>query len=231
SLERFLDRSRARVNRGLNPVPNRVLWQIFRCLARMVVGMASPAADDGNFRSGNVQASLEQPSIFDLGTQQQIYHGDLANLQNCIFGDYDSGEHSLVPIIKAIDFGEGTDDVGTMKASLPIPATADTITQGNIFEIGRVMQMLFEYFSTPSFQAFQVLRPNIDKDLYDLTKECTDINHRKRPSAFQLLQRIQTNISNKKGPENFPGKQFADWESDERIREYMNEMLSLDTEI
>ncbi|KAI8948743.1 hypothetical protein F4801DRAFT_581145 [Xylaria longipes] len=193
--------------------------------------MASPssAADDGKFRGGNIQASLEQPSIFDFGTQQQIYHGDLANLKNCIFGDYDSGEHSLVPIIKAIDFGEGTDDVSTMKASLPVPVTADTITQGNIFEIGRVMQVLFEYFPTPSFQAFQALRPNIDKDLYDLATECADVDHRKRPSAFQLLQRIQTNISNKKGPENFQGKQFVQWESDERIREYMNEMLSLDT--
>ncbi|KAH8163994.1 hypothetical protein CIB48_g4274 [Xylaria polymorpha] len=227
SLETFLDRSRARVNRGLNPVPNRVLWQIFRCLARMVVGMATPAVDDGNFRSEKVRASLEQPSILDLGTQQQIYHGDLANLKNCIFGDYDTSEHSLVPILKAIDFGEGTEDVTTMRASLPVPVTADTITQGNIFEIGRVMQMLFDYFRASSFQTFQVLRPNLDEDLYNLAKECADADHRRRPSAFQLLQKIQTNISNKRGPEDFLGKQFAEWESNDRIREYMNEMLPL----
>ncbi len=89
------------------------------------------------------------------------------------------------------------------------------------------MQMLHEYFPTPSFQAFKALRPNIDEDLYNLTRECADIDNRKQPSTFQLLQRIQTNISSKRGPDNFPGIPFAEWESDERIQEYMDDMLDL----
>ncbi|KAI0439477.1 hypothetical protein F4803DRAFT_568474 [Xylaria telfairii] len=192
--------------------------------------MATLVVDNENFRSEKVRAGPEQPSISNLGTQQQIYHEEIANLKNSIFGGYDTGEHSLVPILKVIDFGEGTDDVSTMRASLPVPVTAETITQGNIFEIGRVTQMLFHYFRASSFQAFQVLRPNLEKDLYDLAKECADDDHRKRPSASQLLQKIQTNISNKTGPMDFPGKQFAEWESNGRIREYMNEILPLNIE-
>jgi hypothetical protein len=36
-----------------------------------------------------------------------------------MYGGYDSEEHSLAPILKAIDFGEGTDDIKTMKDTLP----------------------------------------------------------------------------------------------------------------
>ncbi|RWA07662.1 hypothetical protein EKO27_g7431 [Xylaria grammica] len=224
SLETFLHRSRRRSNIGLNPTPSRVLWLIFRCLAKMVNAMANPTSGNRGFEGGNIQASLEQPGIFDLGTKYQIYHGDLDNLQNFIFGGYDSGEHSLVPTLKLIDFGEGTTDMSRMRANLPPPATADTITQGNIYDIGRVMRTMFEYFQTPTFRAFRALRPNIDEDLYNLASECAHVDHTKRPSAFQLLQRIEANISKKTGPESFPGKPFADWESDQRIREYMTEI-------
>ncbi|KAI1133798.1 hypothetical protein F5Y10DRAFT_228577 [Nemania abortiva] len=87
------------------------------------------------------------------------------------------------------------------------------------------MQMLLGYFPTASFRAFQALRPNVDKDVYELANECANSDCRKRPSAFQLLQRIETNISNKKGPEDFAGKPFSEWESEERIRQYMNEIF------
>jgi hypothetical protein len=89
--------------------------------------------------------------------------------------------------------------------------------------------MLYGHFSAPNFQMFQALRPNLDKDIYDLACACVDKDHKKRPTAYQLFERIRNNISNKKGPADFPGKPFAEWESDEKIRAYMEEMLALDT--
>jgi hypothetical protein len=104
SLDRFIERSRDRSSRGLNPVPNRVLWFIFMCctllestknrykkglltdalvlVARMVVAMSRPASGSTAYRS-NAQTALEEPRIFDTMNGQQIYHGDLVNTKNC----------------------------------------------------------------------------------------------------------------------------------------------------
>lgn len=74
---------------------------------------------------------------------------------------------------------------------------------------------------------FKGLRPNLDKDIYNLACECVDKDQNKRPTVYQLFYRISTNITNKTGPESFTGKPFAEWESDEKIREYMGNILDM----
>lgn len=92
---------------------------------------------------GDDKTILESPGLFEpaTATHYQIYHGDLSNhLANCtstrhiktiastcydyvlinivIFGEYDAGEHYLVPILKAIDFSEATDSHDEFKGRL-----------------------------------------------------------------------------------------------------------------
>ncbi|KAI1631052.1 hypothetical protein F4809DRAFT_658582 [Biscogniauxia mediterranea] len=213
SLDRFLQRARRR----MDPIPNRILWFIFRC-------RVPPPAP--------IATTIEQLPLFEptTGSHYQIYHGDLQNLLNLMFGDLDASEHALVPILKAIDFGESEDDFAAFQAScLPSGVTAATLTQGNIRDIGVVMQMAISYASGPR-AAFLAQRPNLDPELYDLVVACAAPDHARRPTLARLHARVQDAVACKTGPAAFPGRPHAARESDEAIRQYLREvMYSADT--
>ncbi|KAI1492911.1 hypothetical protein F5X96DRAFT_690080 [Biscogniauxia mediterranea] len=233
SLDRFLQRARRRAD----PIPN---------LLRMVIGMARPSttttsttsssATPSFFGGGGVPppstTTIEQLPLFEptTGSHYQIYHGDLQNLLNLMFGDLDASEHALVPILKAIDFGESEDDFAAFQAScLPSGVTAATLTQGNIRDIGVVMQMAISYVAEPR-AAFLAQRPNLDPELYDLVTACAAADHRRRPTLARLHARVQDAVARKNGPAAFAGRPHAARESDAAIREYLREVLySADT--
>ncbi|KAI1268101.1 hypothetical protein F5Y18DRAFT_442537 [Xylariaceae sp. FL1019] len=86
-------------------VPNRVLWSIYLCLIRACVALLYPKALDPD-----ADAELEvlpQPGARASG----ITHNDLGSA-NVMIGDLDPShrEHSLLPVVKLIDFGCSEDD-------------------------------------------------------------------------------------------------------------------------
>lgn len=87
------------------------------------------------------------------------------------------------------------------------------------------MQQLYDHFKAKTEKDFFEQRKNLDKDLYDLVGRCVSKSHRDRPTLKELFTAVQNAIKNKTGPGNFQGKLFAEWESDEKIREYVQEMI------
>ncbi|KAI0965615.1 hypothetical protein F4678DRAFT_467298 [Xylaria arbuscula] len=176
-----------------------------------------------------VRTVLETPGLFEptTATHYQIYHGDLSNhLGNLMFGEFDEGEHHLVPVLKAIDFSEATDNVNVMKNRLRRGITADTLTQGNIrSNIGIVMQSIYGHSISHSPARFFRYNRNLDEDIYYLATRCADPDHTKRPGVNELYRIVHNATIRKTGPEHFQGKQFADWESDVKVKQFMDETL------
>ncbi|KAI3336259.1 hypothetical protein F4824DRAFT_500339 [Ustulina deusta] len=229
-LQKFLSKANERrfSARNVNPIPNRVLWFIFKCLSRIMLALAYvPNRPLGSL--GDDKTILESPGLFEpaTATHYQIYHGDLSNhLANLIFGEYDAGEHYLVPILKAIDFSEATDSHDEFKGRLRSGVTADTIAQGNIRDVGIVMQSLYGHSHSDTPDKFFRYNRNLDEDIYYLATRCADPDHTKRPGVNELYNTVHNATLTKTGPQNFLGKPFAEWESDDKIRQFMDEVLS-----
>ncbi|KAI1073623.1 hypothetical protein F5B20DRAFT_587109 [Whalleya microplaca] len=201
------------------PVPNRILWFIFRCLVRAVIAMANPP--DRPYGQDTEAPKLETVPVREPTTDDyQVYHGDIQNENNMIFGELDIGEHRLVPMLKVIDFGWAVDDVNNM------PVGKGTITQENIYDIAQVMRSLYGHFDS-SFDGDRprAAFPNLDMDLYNLVARCSNEDPKKRPQISELLQAVQNAIRLKRRPEHFLGKPRASWESNARIAEYVREVL------
>ncbi|KAI0594853.1 hypothetical protein F4775DRAFT_595863 [Biscogniauxia sp. FL1348] len=191
------------------PIPNRMLWLIFRCMVRALFALASPPQKP--FGEMNEEPTLEpMPANEPTHDDYQIYHNDW-NPYNLMFGQLDSGEHSLVPLLKLIDFGVAVD-------STRFKSTYRTVTQANIRDLGDAMQRLYSVNS-----------PNIDEDLRALVNQCRDFNPQNRPSVAALWGQIQNAISIKTGPTHFTGKPRALYESNDRISQYV-QMLILDAD-
>ncbi|KAI1081677.1 hypothetical protein F5B20DRAFT_579006 [Whalleya microplaca] len=66
----------------------------------------------------NKEFNNSQPGIESLPAREptsadyQIFHGDMDNFGNMVFGNFDAGEHWLVPILTSIDFGLAVDEIG-----------------------------------------------------------------------------------------------------------------------
>ncbi|KAI1120834.1 hypothetical protein F5Y10DRAFT_272692 [Nemania abortiva] len=228
-LQKFLSKANERrfSARNVNPIPNRVLWFIFKCLARIVLALAYvPKRPLGSLEDG--QTILENPGLFEpaTATHYQIYHGDFSShLGNLMFGEYDTGEHYLVPVLKLIDFSEATDNIDEFKEKLWPGVTGDTITQGNIRDVGIVIQWLYGHSNSDTPERFFRYNKNLDEDIYHLATRCTDPDHTKRPGANELYNAVHGATITKTGPQHFEGKRFAEWESDDKIKEFMNDVL------
>ncbi|KAI1503650.1 hypothetical protein F5X99DRAFT_406653 [Biscogniauxia marginata] len=210
SLHDVLERQQmSRALHGAPPMPNRVIWMIYRCFA-----LALANSPMGKFGLDTKDPALENPPATEpSNNDRQIFHGNMDNLENFIFGELDADDHSLVPILKLTDFGEATDDFTEMR--IPSGMTATTITSANIYEIGRVMQRVFNNFPYP----------NLDLELYNLSVRCVQLDHDGRPALLELFDRVQTAIATKTGPEHFREKPFADRESNENIMNYIQDMI------
>ncbi|KAK3312779.1 hypothetical protein B0H66DRAFT_504724, partial [Apodospora peruviana] len=91
--------------------PTKVLWQIFDCLFRGIVGLAYPHAfqPPGSNPQTDVIAQVSEtsaglPVLTSYCPHETIIHFDIDPL-NILVGDFDSNEHNISPIIKLADYG------------------------------------------------------------------------------------------------------------------------------
>ncbi|CAJ2506628.1 Uu.00g078140.m01.CDS01 [Anthostomella pinea] len=134
-----------------SPIPNRVLWLIFRCLVRAVLAMAAPP--DRPYWDANEAPTLEVSTRQPARDDYQIYHGGLGNIENMIFGDLDRGEHRLVPILKVIDLGMATDHYEYMRSR-----RTGTMTEENVKDIGDLWRVDSSVIPSHHTCAGQLLR-------------------------------------------------------------------------
>ncbi|KAI1636282.1 hypothetical protein F4809DRAFT_641681 [Biscogniauxia mediterranea] len=187
------------------PIPNRMLWLIFRCMVRALFALAAPPRKP--FGETNEEPTLEpMPEHEPTNDDYQILHNDM-NRNNLMFGDLDSGEHSLVPLLKVIDFGVARDSSEWKNQNR-------TITQQNIRDVGDAMKKLYLDES-----------PNLDEDLKALVDQCRDRQPQNRPTLAALWGRIQNAITVKTGPMHFTGKPRAMYESNDRISQYVQALI------
>ncbi|KAM0813165.1 putative Protein kinase domain-containing protein [Seiridium cardinale] len=153
----------------------------------------------------------------------QIYHGDMDNFGNFVFGDFDPLDHWLVPILKAIDFGLAIDSPGANLTGRIFPGVSPgTFTQANIYYIGRAMQNIYGHSPTADPTGS---RPNLDMEIYELAGRCAHRDHTLRPPLAGLLATVQNAVNTKTNPEHFPGKPYAMCETDDYIRTYLWSVL------
>ncbi|CAJ2504394.1 Uu.00g117880.m01.CDS01 [Anthostomella pinea] len=129
SLDRLITRIR---RQGLEILPNRILWRFIMCLIRMCIAMAWPPPRPAG---DNPQPVLEHvnPNIDPSGLVQDDFHpGNI--MLGSLEDDPGEPEHSLVPILKLIDFG-------ISKELAPLDPKDKALTR-NIFDIGTIMASL-----------------------------------------------------------------------------------------
>jgi hypothetical protein len=93
------------------PFPSQVLWQIFDCLFRGVVGMAFPGEWAWPGENPERERIPQRTEWFDGLMQMRLntvnntmVHFDLDPL-NILVGDFDDHEHNIVPVVKIADLG------------------------------------------------------------------------------------------------------------------------------
>ncbi|KAK0735165.1 hypothetical protein B0T26DRAFT_671343 [Lasiosphaeria miniovina] len=116
AVQKFVDAHETRRKEGREPVgrpllPNRLLWHMFDCLFKGVVGMAYPPIDRKYYADG-ARGLIEEYSLLSEPTTNYI-HFDLS-LDNVLVGDPDQpGEqnprHPIVPPLVISDFGLSMD--------------------------------------------------------------------------------------------------------------------------
>ncbi|KAI2628483.1 hypothetical protein GGR54DRAFT_587337 [Hypoxylon sp. NC1633] len=236
------------------PLPNRMLWRLFLCLCRMLIGMAWPD-------STTAQGLEVIPASNTISGQSRIVHGDL-NHGNVMIGNIESTEHTLVPILKLIDFGAASE--------MPETQDANDAIRTNMLYIGRIMLFLVGgiHRSTPSDMKIHVgdqtnektirsfakdldevnplrLQPlrsendrrtvadehrrrmnNLDPNLRDLLVQCLASNKDNRPALPDLVREVENNI--RTGTEQYYRQQnfpYAQNESDAALRRISRELF------
>ncbi|KAI1340192.1 hypothetical protein F5Y15DRAFT_423202 [Xylariaceae sp. FL0016] len=142
------------ISKRKEPIPNRVLWAIYLCAVRACIALACPKRlNPGTF------SVLEQlpPESVPL-PQRDLVHGDL-HVGNLMFGDIDArlAEHTLMPVMKLIDFG--------------ITYVRDQAVQINLFDVTQAVYRLI--VRQPSFDCHSSERgkyKNIETHAYWLSE-------------------------------------------------------------
>ncbi|KAI0015182.1 hypothetical protein F4780DRAFT_110185 [Xylariomycetidae sp. FL0641] len=222
SLDAFLHRLTMRQMYGAPPVPNRVLWILFLCLVRMVLGLAEPP--DRPYRDYTEEPSLEPlPGRERTRADYQILHNDMDNYQNFKFGNLDMDEHRLVPKLMLLDFGEAIDRHAELANAISAHGiTADTITSANIYAIGNVIRRCYGHYNAANPAASW---PNLDMDLYDLAGQCAEKVGAHRPSMTELYTRVRDAIATKTGPDSFRGKSHSEQETNANIMGFVRDTI------
>ncbi|KAI1074578.1 kinase-like domain-containing protein [Whalleya microplaca] len=112
------------------PLPNRFLLRVFMCLVRSCIAMAWPPR-----KPRGARATTERPPSDPARLQQasHIRHGDM-HFGNLMFGGLDEEEHSVIPVLKLIDFGRAT--------PIDDPWNNNLAEKGNLYDIGLIMRAL-----------------------------------------------------------------------------------------
>ncbi|KAI1383837.1 uncharacterized protein F4822DRAFT_440064 [Hypoxylon trugodes] len=201
-------------------IPNRVLCMVFLCLLALGNPPRKPFGASTECPETEVVPEKE-PTAKDY----QIFHGDMDNHYNLVFGDFDVDEHWLVPVLKAIDFGIAIDKIGSnISGYIMHNISPGTFTQANIYHIGRAMQQLYAHYSPASLL-------NLDNDLSNLAAKCVSWHHQDRPSLRELVDTIEYAIRTKTGPESFPGMPWANSETTQMIRHYVADVMLSATQL
>ncbi|KAI1344468.1 hypothetical protein F5Y15DRAFT_424613 [Xylariaceae sp. FL0016] len=170
-------------------LPNRILWSFFLCLVRACVALAYPPG----VREGQ-PAALE--TIPDDGQEPAgLIHNDL-NLGNIIVGDVspEIPEHSLVPVVKLIDFGAAYQHGRGSSRNL------FDISVAMLYLIARGMPSPLpqaEYDGAKT-EAGEIVPdggganyPTLDHDLRDLLARCLSVDSKRRPDLRTMLEETQ----------------------------------------
>ncbi|KAI0850803.1 hypothetical protein F5Y00DRAFT_260254 [Daldinia vernicosa] len=239
-----LNRFQERLRRADQILPNRILWSIFLCLIRACIGMAwpPPGPDVG-------------PEQTRSGDPTTLAHNDMHD-ENLVFGDLDSSDHSLVPVLKLIDFGE----------SVELPAGADESrlnennvnqhdrvlnleayrldrysrrnrgTDKNILDVGVNMSQIIaqrgEVFPNGARALIRDpnVHPSLDPDLRLLVQRCVAVDPLNRPTLDELMELINNSYFNRPASHYGAAGEGDGLESDETIRKIVSTyILSGDT--
>ncbi|KAI0114618.1 kinase-like domain-containing protein [Hypoxylon sp. NC0597] len=217
---------------GGQRIPNRVLWGVFLCLTRAVIGMAWPQYASINDKSQRERIRNDPPG--------RLAHQDFS-LQNILVGVWkrDDPEHRFSPITKVIDFGNA--------AVLPPQEGLGDATgiADNISEIGRVMLWLAighrgyeimecEIQDGPNLP-LRTIESRVHYDLSDgsisdqlrfLIRRCRAVNPKERPKLPDLLRVCENAVLNHNAADyadlNQPWPQYEhDHELDRLIQRFI----------
>ncbi|KAI1100440.1 kinase-like protein [Jackrogersella minutella] len=110
-------------NKGVDRLPNRLLWRLFLCLIRACIAMAWPP----NRNDGAVSSEVVRHDI----SASNIMHNDL-HTGNVLLGSPPTdAEHTIAPILKFIDFG--------LAGEWWWGENAPSGVESNIWDIGQLM--------------------------------------------------------------------------------------------
>ncbi|KAI0485190.1 hypothetical protein GGR56DRAFT_669678 [Xylariaceae sp. FL0804] len=199
-----------RVNEADVILPNRILWAIFLCLIKGCIEIAwpprGPPAPKWQGAHTNQLGRAEEPS--------DLAHRDM-NSENIMFGGLGPDEHSRVPIVKLIDFGEAgwMPKEPTDPLSLPpffvrnydeklglageYTPGANTVRnqaiEKNIYDVACTMGLLIGRveFSFPDairdFVQSTTVHPSLDPNLRKLLQQCLAVDPILRPRLQDLV--------------------------------------------
>ncbi|KAI1749458.1 hypothetical protein F4782DRAFT_549735 [Xylaria castorea] len=236
------------------PLPNRLLWSLFLCLCRIVVGLAWPPRDLGKQVRG--KPALEViPPLNERGERppkSRLLHGDFHG-QNIMIDKLEPLEHKSVPLLKLIDFG--------MSRDLPVRANElqDIVVKTNIRAIGEVMlgllrgnvsggpgMMDITYNGQPrrinsyatdldklstKYKAPAVMVAkhqdridNLDPEIRSLVAACVAVRVEDRPNIENLLSIVERNARNKRA-DDYRGYKYSNNETDAAIKRIVEETM------
>ncbi|RYP32617.1 hypothetical protein DL767_005122 [Monosporascus sp. MG133] len=223
-------------------LPNRFLWSIFFCLLRACVGMAWPPAGP--------DVQLETPlAIQPLG----LTHSDM-HQGNIMFGRLypEEAEHSRVPMVRLIDFGEANvmrpdashllvDEFSKNKYDVPLDLTRYRPASGsrnqaidkNLMDIGCVMAQVLagrDFAFVGACRGFiwdPDIHPSLDPDLRLLIQRCLAVDPLNRPRLEELTALIDGHIKTERDYEDIEG--YDGLESDDTL-EYIVSTFILDAD-
>ncbi|KAI5920676.1 kinase-like domain-containing protein [Camillea tinctor] len=207
TVRQFLDRV------GSEPLPNRLLWAIFLCLTRACIGMAYPTPNPKDEDTASPEIPLE--GVVPLTLAHRDMHDG-----NLMFGGLDpkQQEHSLVPIVKLIDF----DRAMLMPEQVSAPKDTDIVSYDGVLNLSQLRspygvrntgidqniigagiamsRIITNSKSLPVHLCREQMRNSttysyLDNDLRLLIVRCLAVDPKNRPRLEELLARLHGAIS------------------------------------
>ncbi|KAK8086445.1 kinase-like domain-containing protein [Apiospora phragmitis] len=225
--------------------PNRLLIRLFLCAARACAAMAWPPGLNrdtwGYMRPEEARDDIE-PLLASHGAIRPSHW---------LFGGLDHRpEHSLVPIMKLISFDEAYVHDGTEATINDTPkfdrkaqivrrtapkGLSNPATRANVHSIGvRMGNIILEDNWLQADEVREEMgardqwarntHPGYDPQLIELVARCIAVDPNNRPSIYELLDTLKE-WSFKKTAEYYSGKQGAEIETDEALRELVKQYI------
>ncbi|KAI1322361.1 hypothetical protein F5Y16DRAFT_386728 [Xylariaceae sp. FL0255] len=212
-----LARVAERLGRGTwqGPIPNRFLWAIYLCGIRACIATAYQLGFD-------LEADPILETIWPARQPVQLAHGDL-HYNNIMFGDADPTiqEHSLIPILKWIDFGA---------AHIHADEDGEGVER-NILDVSNMINCLItgtepdaDEMDVDEMDAVDLApdMPGLDEELQDLIRRGRAVDFLDRPSLADMFFRTYQAVTNRN--EAFY-RNSGLRESDDDIREFVQTLI------